>query len=179
LWIRPRKTKDLWSLKKKSKIFFFKMLFKHFSYNVWRRVSNPQIFGKKLDKQNSYDLFLKNNISLLVYNLGWMPTLSLSIESIKRGWFQKNFEDTKLTSFISHLGDTINLKPRFWTYSRYFWIRRLFSSNYFNIKIKKNNYIFSTKPNFLFIIRMKDENIELLDNNWISQTSLKMFKNYL
>lgn len=86
--------------------------------NMKNYFSNPNKKEKNETLENFSNNFI-NNINIIIYRIGMLPSLSLSIEAVKHNWFYLNFETQNIRKNVMDIGDNLTLAPSFNVFSNY------------------------------------------------------------
>lgn len=170
-----------WRRKKKSlfkrRLFsqkIFKSFFIKYPHSYFKSIFVSSCLNfKKHDKSFSKVSFrFYKNISFIVFRLGFLPSLTMAIDTVKSNWFCLNFQVAKLTDCANIKGDVLSLYPSFNIFSSYFWLRHFFLSTFFTNYIAKNFFYRSEKPFVVFAVNITHKNTEIFSFNEIFKSIL-------
>jgi hypothetical protein len=100
----------------KTRKHVFKFLKSHFKYNIKRFLF--------MSKKNSFDFefvanSFYNNLSFLVYRLGFISTFTASLSAIKNNWFCLDFCPVDRYTCLVGFSSVVTLYPSLFVFSAY------------------------------------------------------------
>jgi hypothetical protein len=136
----------------KTRKHVFKFLKSHFKYNIKRFLF--------MSKKNSFDFefvanSFYNNLSFLVYRLGFISTFTASLSAIKNNWFCLDFCPVDRYTSLVGFSSVVTLYPSLFVFSAYAWYRNFFIRQFYRRSVSNKHFILAKKSFFVFAFRKK------------------------
>ena len=117
-----------------------------------------KMFIQRSRRNNSFEnvaLSFYNNISFLIYRLGFMGTLSASIAAVRCNWFCLDFQPVSNYTNLIAFGSIITLYPSMFVFSCFVWYRNFFIRQFFQQVVSTSHFVTARQPFLVFAFRKK------------------------